>query len=193
MTNFSERLPAPQGDLAQELLKENYDLGFITLPQKYDETALEDAIEQRMTRFLLELGEGWAFVGRQKELVIAGKTRKIDLLFYHIYLRCYVVLELKVKAFEPEFAGKLNFYVNAVDQFIRRESDNQTIGLLICKDMDRTEVQLAFQGITTPMGVATYDNVRIREIQEQLPTPEQIKAVIEQAEEEYRLGKQEAQ
>lgn len=193
LTNFSERLPAPQGDLAQELLKEKYDLGFITLPQKYDETALEDAIEQRMTRFLLELGEGWAFVGRQKELVIAGKTRKIDLLFYHIYLRCYVVLELKVKAFEPEFAGKLNFYVNAVDQFIRRESDNQTIGLLICKDMDRTEVQLAFQGITTPMGVATYDNVRIREIQEQLPTPEQIKAVIEQAEEEYRLGKQEAQ
>lgn len=146
-----------------------------------------------MTRFLLELGEGWAFVGRQKELVIAGKTRKIDLLFYHIYLRCYVVLELKVKAFELEFAGKLNFYVNAVDQFIRRESDNQTIGLLICKDMDRAEVQLAFQGITTPMGVATYDNVRIREIQEQLPTPEQIKAVIEQAEEEYRLGKQEAQ
>lgn len=193
LTNFSERLPAPQGDLAQELLKENYDLGFITLPQKYDETALEDAIEQRMTRFLLELGEGWAFVGRQKELVIAGKTRKIDLLFYHIYLRCYVVLELKVKAFEPEFAGKLNFYVNAVDQFIRRESDNQTIGLLICKDMDRTEVQLAFQGITTPMGVDTYNNVRIREIQEQLPTPEQIKAVIEQAEEEYRLGKQEAQ
>ena len=104
-----------------------------------------------------------------------------------------MVLELKVKTFEPEFAGKLNFYVNAVDQFIRRESDNQTIGLLICKDMDRTEVQLAFQGITTPMGVATYDNVRIREIQEQLPTPEQIKAVIEQAEEEYRLGKQEAQ
>ena len=84
LTNFSERLPAPQGDLAQELLKENYDHGFITLPQKYDETALEDAIEQRMTRFLLELGEGWAFVGRQKELVIAGKTRKIDLLFYHI-------------------------------------------------------------------------------------------------------------
>ena len=144
LTNFSERLPAPQGDLAQELLKESYDLGFISLPKKYDETALEDAIEQRMTRFLLELGEGWAFVGRQKEIVIAGKTRKIDLLFYHIYLRCYVVIELKAKAFEPEFAGKLNFYVNSVDQFIRRESDNQSIGLLICKDMDRTEVQLAF-------------------------------------------------
>lgn len=186
LTNFSERLPAPQGDLAQELLKESYDLGFISLPKKYDETALEDAIEQRMTRFLLELGEGWAFVGRQKEIVIAGKTRKIDLLFYHIYLRCYVVIELKAKAFEPEFAGKLNFYVNSVDQFIRRESDNQTIGLLICKDMDRTEVQLAFQGITTPMGVATYDNVRIKEIQDQLPTAEQIQAVVAQAEEDFK-------
>ena len=185
LTNFSEKLPAPQGDLAQELLKENYDLGFISLPKKYDETALEDAIEQRMTRFLLELGEGWAFVGRQKEIVIAGKTRRIDLLFYHIYLRCYVVIELKTKAFDPEFAGKLNFYVNSVDQFIRRESDNQTIGLLICKDMDRTEVQLAFHGITTPMGVATYDNVRIKEIQEQLPTAEQIQAVVAQAEEDF--------
>ena len=149
VTNFTEKLPAIQGDLAQEILKSNYDLGFISLPEKYDEEALEDVLEQRMTRFLLELGEGWAFVGRQKEIIIAGKTRKIDLLFYHIYLRCYVVLELKVKPFDPEFTGKLNFYVNAVNEFIKRDSDNPTIGLLICKDMDRTELQLAFQGITT--------------------------------------------
>ena len=119
-------------------------------------TALEDAIEQRMTRFLLELGEGWAFVGRQKEIIVSGKTRKIDLLFYHIYLRCYVVLELKAKSFDPEFAGKLNFYVNAVNKLIRKDSDNPTIGLLICKDMDRTEVQMAFEGITTPMGGKRY-------------------------------------
>ncbi len=187
VTNFKERLPLPQGLLAQELLKENYDLGFIVLPEKYDETVLEDAIEQRMTRFLLELGEGWAFVGRQKEIIISGKTRKIDLLFYHIYLRCYVVLELKIKPFDPEFAGKLNFYVNAVNEFVKRDSDNPTIGLLICKDMDRTEVQLAFQGITTPMGVATYDNVRIKEIQEHLPTAEQIQQQVEIAEEEYKM------
>ena len=187
VTNFKERLPLPQGLLAQELLKENYDLGFITLPEKYDETALEDAIEKRMTRFLLELGEGWAFVGRQKEIIISGKTRKIDLLFYHIYLRCYVVLELKAKPFDPEFAGKLNFYVNAVNEFVKKDSDNPTIGLLICKDMDRTEVQLAFQGITTPMGVATYDNVRIKEIQEYLPTAEQIQQQVEIAEEEYKM------
>lgn len=187
VTNFKERLPLPQSLLAQELLKENYDFGFIVIPEKYDETVLEDAIEQRMTRFLLELGEGWAFVGRQKEIIISGKTRKIDLLFYHIYLRCYVVLELKARPFDPEFAGKLNFYVNAVNEFLKRESDNPTIGLLICKDMDRTEVQLAFQGITTPMGVATYDNVRIKEIQEYLPTAEQIQQQVEIAEEEYKM------
>ena len=191
ITNFNEMLPIPQGKLAQDLLKENYDLGFISLPKEYDEDALEDAIEKRMTRFLLELGEGWAFVGRQKELIISGKIRKIDLLFYHIYLRCYVVLELKVKPFDPEFAGKLNFYVNAVNEFIRKESDNPTIGLLICKDMDRTEVQLAFQGITTPMGVATYDNVRIKEIAEYLPTTEQIQQQIDIAEEEYRISQRE--
>ena len=189
VTNFTEKLPAIQGDLAQEILKSNYDLGFISLPEKYDEEALEDVLEQRMTRFLLELGEGWAFVGRQKEIIIAGKTRKIDLLFYHIYLRCYVVLELKVKPFDPEFTGKLNFYVNAVNEFVKRDSDNPTIGLLICTDMDRTEVQLAFQGITTPMGVATYDNVKIKEIQDHLPTAEQIKQQIELAEEEYRMNR----
>ena len=188
ITNYDQRLPEPQGKLAQELLKGNYDLGFVSLPEEYDEEALETAIEQRMTRFLLELGEGWAFVGRQKEIIISGKTRKIDLLFYHIYLRCYVVLELKVKPFDPEYAGKLNFYVNAVNEFIRKDSDNPTIGLLICKDMDRTEVQLAFQGITTPMGVATYDNVKIKEIQEYLPTAEQIQQQIEIAEEEYRIS-----
>ena len=170
-----------------KILKSNYDLGFVSLPDGFDEDALEGVLEQRMTRFLLELGEGWAFVGRQKEIIIAGKTRKIDLLFYHIYLRCYVVLELKVKPFDPEFAGKLNFYVNAVNEFVKRDSDNPSIGLLICKDMDRTEVQLAFQGITTPMGVATYDNVKIREIQEHLPTAEQIQQQIVLAEEEYNM------
>jgi len=187
VTNFAEKLPPVQGALAKEILKSNYDLGFVSLPDDFDEDALEGVLEQRMTRFLLELGEGWAFVGRQKEIIIAGKTRKIDLLFYHIYLRCYVVLELKVKPFDPEFAGKLNFYVNAVNEFVKRDSDNPSIGLLICKDMDCTEVQLAFQGITTPMGVATYDNVKIKEIQEQLPTAEQIRRQIALAEEEYKM------
>ncbi len=190
VTNFDEKLPTTQGKLAKEILKSNYDLGFVSLPEEYDENALEDVLEQRMTRFLLELGEGWAFVGRQKEIIIAGKTRKIDLLFYHIYLRCYVVIELKVKPFDPEFTGKLNFYVNAVNEFVKHDSDNPTIGLLICRDMDHTEVQLAFQGITTPMGVATYDNIKIKEIQEHLPTAEQIQRQIDLAEEEYKMNLQ---
>lgn len=147
-----------------EIVKDAYDFGFVSLPIGYDEEELEDALKQNITRFLLELGSGFAFIGRQKEIIVAGKTRKIDMLFYHIKLRCYVVVELKEVSFEPEFAGKLNFYVNAVNELMKSESDNPTIGLLICKDKDQTEVQWAFQGIETPMGVATYDNIRLQEI-----------------------------
>ena len=193
ITNYTDRLPLPHGKLAQELTKNNYDLGFLTLPEDYDEKELETALEHHMTRFLLELGKGWAFVGRQKEIIVSGKTRKIDLLFYHIHLRFYMVVELKAKTFEPEFAGKLNFYVNAVNEIIRTANDNATIGLLICRDMESTEVKWALQGITTPIGVATYSNVQIEEVQAQLPTTEQIKACIEQAEEEYLQMKKEAE
>lgn len=187
LTNFAENLPAIQGKLAQEIVKDTYDFGFVSLPVGYDEEELEDALEQNITRFLLELGSGFAFIGRQKELIVAGKTRKIDMLFYHIKLRCYVVVELKAVSFEPEFAGKLNFYVNAVNELMKSESDNPTIGLLICKDKDQTEVQWAFQGIETPMGVATYDNIRLQEIKSQLPSEEAIQKRLEQAEEEYIL------
>ena len=190
ITNFSERLPAIQGKLAQQIIKDTYDLSFVSLPQGYDENALEDALEKNITQFLLELGTGFAFVGRQKEIVVSGKTRKIDMLFYHIRLRCYVVIELKASSFEPEFAGKLNFYVNAVNELIRTPNENPTIGLLICKDKNQTEVQWAFQGIQTPMGVASYDNIKLQEIQAQLPTVEQIQQRINQAEEEYRLSMQ---
>ena len=187
LTNFAEKLPAIQGKLAQEIVKDTYDFGFLSLPVGYDEEELEDALEQNITRFLLELGSGFAFIGRQKEIIVAGKTRKIDMLFYHIKLRCYVVVELKAVSFEPEFAGKLNFYVNAVNELMKSESDNPTIGLLICKDKDQTEVQWAFQGIETPMGVATYDNIRLQEIKSQLPSEEAIQKRLEQAEEEYIL------
>ena len=170
-----------------EIVKDAYDFGFVSLPIGYDEEELEDALEQNITRFLLELGSGFAFIGRQKEIIVAGKTRKIDMLFYHIKLRCYVVVELKAVSFEPEFAGKLNFYVNAVNELMKSESDNPTIGLLICKDKDQTEVQWAFQGIDTPMGVAIYDNIRLQEIKSQLPSEEAIQKRLEQAEEEYIL------
>ena len=107
-----------------------------------------------VTNLLLEMGTGFAFMGRQKEIIVGGRSRKIDLLFYHVRLRCYIACEIKVKPFEPEFTGKLNYYVSAVDELVKAPDDNPTIGLLICSDMDKTDVQWSFRGITTPMGVA---------------------------------------
>ena len=153
-------------------LKENYDFGFATVEHAmYDEAELEESLTKNVTDLLLEMGTGFAFLGRQKEILVGGRTRKIDLLFYHIRLRCYIVCELKAKPFEPEFAGKLNFYVNAVDELMKSSDDNPTIGLLVCSDMDRIDVQWSFKGISTPMGVATYNNIRIKDA---LPSQEQL-------------------
>ncbi|MBR5413150.1 MAG: DUF1016 family protein [Fibrobacter sp.] len=164
VNNFSEKLPDLQGKLVQEVLKENYDFGFATVSHEiYDETELEEALTKNVTDLLLEMGTGFAFIGRQKEVIVGGRSRKIDLLFYHIRLRCFVVCELKAKPFEPEFVGKLNFYVNAVDELLKAPEDNPTIGLLICSNMDSTDVQWSFRGLGTPMGVATYNNIRIKD------------------------------
>ena len=187
LNNFAEHMPALQSKLVQEVLKENYDFGFATVRHEiYDEQELEEALSQSVTDLLLELGTGFAFIGRQKELIAGDTTRKIDLLFYHIRLRCYVVCELKAKAFEPEFAGKLNFYVNAVDDLLKADDDNPTIGLLICSDMNKADVQWSFRGISTPMGVATYNNVRIKDM---LPTQEQLKERMELLQKELRETK----
>ena len=172
INNFTDHLPALQSKLVQEVLKENYDFGFAMVEHEiYDEAELEEALTKNVTDLLLELGTGFAFLGRQKELVVGGRSRKIDLLFYHIRLRCYVVCELKAKSFEPEFAGKLNYYVNAVDELLKTNDENPTIGLLICSDMDKIDVQWSFKGISTPMGVATYNNIRIKDA---LPSQEQL-------------------
>ncbi len=189
ITNFSDRLPSPQSALAKEITKDTYDFGFLSLPDGYDEDRLETELERQLTRFLLELGSGFAYLGRQKQIVVAGKTRKLDMLFFHINLNCYIVIELKAVPFQPEFAGKLNFYVNAVDDLIKTPSQNPTIGLLICSNKDETEVQYAFSGITTPMGVASYSNVQIQEIQQQLPSVEELKTRIRLLEEELHRKK----
>ena len=123
-------------------------------------------------------------MGRQKQLIIAGKTRKLDMLFFHISLNCYIVIELKAVPFQPEFAGKLIFYVNAVDDLIKTPAQNPTIGLLICSNREETEVQYAFNGITTPMGVASYDNIKVKEIQDQLPSVEELTKRIRLLEEQ---------
>lgn len=186
LTNFSQQLPDVQSRLAQEIVKENYDLSFISLHQDFEEKDLEDALERNITQFLLELGNGFAFIGRQKEILISGVTRRIDLLFYHIRLRCYVVIELKAKPFEPEFASKLNFYVNAVNQFIKAPEDNPTLGLLVCTGFDKTEVALSFEGIQTPLGIATYNGIKVSDV---LPSEELLRQRVHQLEQELRLSR----
>ena len=187
VNNFSDHLPELQSKLIQEVLKENYDFGFATVGHEvYDEDELEAALTENVTNLLIEMGNGFAFLGKQREIIVAGRSRKIDLLFYHIRLRCYVVCELKAKPFEPEFAGKLNFYVNAVDELKKTPDDNPTIGLLICSDMNKTEVQWSFKGISTPMGIATYNNIRIKDM---LPTQEQLKERMELLKKELKHTK----
>ena len=185
--NSNDHLPALQSKLIQEVLKENYDFGFATVEHEiYNEDEMEAALTRNVTDLLLEMGTGFAFIGKQKEIIVGGRARKIDLLFYHIRLRCFIACELKAKPFEPEFAGKLNFYVNAVDELLRTPDDNPTIGLLICSDMNKTEVQWSFKGITTPIGVATYNNIRIKDM---LPTKEQLKERMEILQKEMRKTK----
>lgn len=157
LTNFSSKLPTPQGQLAEEVLKDPYKLDFLQLKQGYDEKDLEDALSNNITKFLLELGHGFAYVGRQMELRMpGGQSFFPDMIFYHTKLKCYIVIELKVVKFIPEFAGKLNFYVTAADNLLKDKTDNPSIGLLICKSMDETIVKWSFQDINKPIGVSTY-------------------------------------
>ena len=185
--NFPQYFTPQLSQLAQQVVKENYNFGFASVDREtYDEHELEEALSRNITDLLLELGTGFAFIGRQKEILVGGRSRKIDLLFYHIRLHCYVVCELKAKPFEPEYASKLNFYVNAVDELLKQDEDNPTIGLLICSNMNKADVQWSFRGISTPMGVATYNNIRIKDA---LPSQEQLKERMELLQRELRETK----
>ena len=157
ITNFDATLPTSQSKLAKELLKQEYDLSFITVEEVKKEKDLENALANNITRFLLELGRGFSYVGRQMELQMpGGQTYFPDLVFYHIPQHRYVVVELKAVKFIPEFAGKLNFYVTAADKLLRGEGDNPSVGLLICKSTDKTIVEWSLQDIQKPLGVASY-------------------------------------
>jgi len=181
LTNFSKTLPSPQSDLANQMLKDPYNFDFLTMTKKFNERELEDGLTEHITKFLMELGQGFAFIGRQQKLTIGEKDFYIDLLFYHVKLHCYVVIELKVVDFEPEFAGKLNFYISAVDGKIRGENDNPTIGILICKSKNSTIVEYALKDINKPMGVSEYQlsSVLPKELKSSLPTIEEIEAELE--------------
>ena len=156
ITNFDEKLPAPYSGLAKAILKSPYDFGFID-KKVTTEKQLEEELATNITRFLLELGQGFAYVGRQMELKMpGGQTFIPDMIFYHTRLKSYIVCELKVVPFIPDFAGKLNFYVSAVDELMKQPDDNPTIGLLICKSKDDTVVEWSFRGMNRPLGVAEY-------------------------------------
>lgn len=185
--NFSQHLTPQMAQMAKYVVKENYDFGFATVNHEtYNESELENALHDNITALLLEMGNGFAFIGRQKEIIVGGRTRKIDLLFYHIRLRCYIVCELKARAFEPEFAGKLNYYVNAVDEVLKQSDDNPTIGLLVCSNMNTADVQWSFKGINTPMGVATYNNIKIKDA---LPSQEQLAERVQLVQKELKEAK----
>lgn len=183
VTNFAASLPASQSDLARESLKDPYRLDFLGLGEEAQERAIEEAIVGHITRFLLELGAGFAFVGRQVHIEVGGEDFFIDLLFYHLKLRCYVVVELKAGAFKPEHAGQLGFYLTAVDTQMKTEQDNPSIGLLLCKSKNKVVAEYTLRDSNKPIGVAEYQLVEAlpAELQTSLPSIEALEKSLLQA------------
>lgn len=186
VTNFQSRLPAPQSELAQETLKDPYLFDFLGLGDDAHERDIENALVRHITRFLLELGSGFAFMGRQFRLEVNGKEFFIDLLFYHARLKCHVVVELKASEFKPEHAGQLNFYLTAVDRQVKAPDDGPTIGLLLCKTKDHLVAEYALSGIEKPIGVAEYELVRAlpEPLLSSLPSVEQLESELSDIEED---------
>jgi predicted nuclease of restriction endonuclease-like (RecB) superfamily len=184
INNFKNTLPAPQSELANEILKDPYNLDFIAVTDNYKEKELENALVGNITKFLLELGKGFSFVGTQIEIAVNKKPYFIDMLFYHIKLKCYVVIELKTVDFEPEFVGKLNFYVTAIDRQVKDEDDNQTIGILICKTKDKVIAEYALTDIHKPLGISSYDFEKVlpKKFKSALPSIEEIEKELQNAE-----------
>jgi predicted nuclease of restriction endonuclease-like (RecB) superfamily len=178
ISNFSQSLPEPQSDLAHQTLKDPYIFDFLSLTKEHDEKELEEGLIQHITHFLLELGAGFAYIGKQVPLKVGDREFFIDLLFYHTHLHCYLVIELKTTAFEPEHAGKLNFYIKAVDMQLRSEGDEPTIGLLLCKSHDKLVVEYALSDIHKPIGVSEYKITKSlpEELKSSLPTVEELEA-----------------
>lgn len=180
VTNFGKNLPAPQSDLARESLKDPYRLDFLGLGEDAQERAIEAAIVQHITQFLIELGAGFAYVGRQVHIEVGGEDFFIDLLFYHLKLRCYVVIELKASSFKPEHVGQLGFYMTAVDSQVKTEQDGPTIGLLLCKSKNKVVAEYALRDSSKAMGVAEYQLIESlpTELQTSLPRIEDIENAL---------------
>ncbi len=176
INNFETTLPKSQSDLAVQTLKDPYNFDFLTLSKDYNEKELEKSLISKITDFLLELGTGFSYIGRQVNIKVGDSDFYIDLLFYHVKLHCYVVVELKTEKFKPEFAGQLNFYVTAINKQIKSEQDNDTIGILICKDKDNIVAEYSLNRIDQPIGIAKYelDKILYERFKSSLPSIEEI-------------------
>lgn len=176
ISNFQATLPAPQSDLAQQITKDPYSFDFLTLREEYDERDLEDALVNNVTRFLLELGKGFSYMGRQFRLSVGKQEFFPDLLFYNAHIHAYIVIELKVKPFKPEFLGQLSFYVSAIDHQFKTDIDNPTIGLLICKDKDNIVAKYALDAYRQPLGVSEYELSKLipKDFKTTLPSIDEI-------------------
>jgi predicted nuclease of restriction endonuclease-like (RecB) superfamily len=175
VTNFNLTLPALQSDLANELMKDPYNFDFLRLSEKVKETDLEKALVQHISHFLPELGIGFAYMGRQFLLKIGKKDYRTNLLFYHTRLKCYVIIELKTKEFEPEFVGKLNFYISSINELVKDCHDKPTIGILLCKNKDNYEVEFSLKDVNNPIGVSTFHYTELTEdIKASFPSAEEL-------------------
>ncbi|MCC5917059.1 MAG: DUF1016 family protein [Cryomorphaceae bacterium] len=173
--NFELTLPKPQSDLAKETLKDPYKFDFLNLEAEVQELQLEKSLTENITQFLLELGKGFAFIGRQYAIQVGKKERKLDLLFYHTKMHCYMVIDIKMGEFEPEFAGKMNYYLSAVDQLLKTEQDNPSIGIILCKSKDGLEVEYALRDLNKPMGISEFTfNELPQNIKNNVPTVQEF-------------------
>jgi predicted nuclease of restriction endonuclease-like (RecB) superfamily len=190
LTNFDFTLPESQSDLAQSLLKSEYNLEFLELKEKAHERELEQALVNHMQRFLLELGVGFSFMGHQYRLEVEGDEFFVDLLFYHVRLRCYVVIELKTTEFKPEYSGQINFYVSVIDDQLKHPDDQPTIGIVLCRSRKQAIVRYALRGMSQPIGVSTYELGKAlpESMQESLPSVEQLQIEIESVAADFEEG-----
>ena len=180
ITNFTNTLPIEQSDLAQAITKDPYNFDFLTLRERYDEKELKDALIEKVNNFLMELGTGFAYMGREVRIEVGDTEKFIDMLFYNTQRHCYVVVEIKTGKFDSSYAGQLGTYVVAVNHQMKTEADNPTLGLLICKDMDKVEAQYALESTSQPLGISSYELSKLipEEFRGSMPTIEEIEAEL---------------
>ena len=180
ITNFANTLPSIQGELAQQLTKDPYTFDFLTLSEQYEEKELKDALIQNIEKFLLELGTGFAYMGREYRIQIGGEEKFIDMLFYNVNLQCYVVIEVKIDKFEASYLGQLGLYVSSINHLMKKDSDNPTIGLLVCKSKDNIVAKYSLETSSVPIGISEYELQKIypKDFKSSLPSIEEIEKTL---------------